>query len=73
MIGISMPQVEGPAIRHFFNGLPEGPRQAVCDRLAHCIRCRRKLGAFATAWAVRGRQRYANSRSFTRIKAVDNL
>jgi hypothetical protein len=68
-----MPKVEGPAVRYFFNDLPEGPRQAVCDHLAHCIRCRRKLDAFTTAWAVRGRPWYANSRSFTRIETVDIL
>jgi hypothetical protein len=50
-----MPQVEVPAIHYFLNDLPEGLRQAMCDH------------TFTTAWAVRGRPWYANSRSFTRI------
>jgi hypothetical protein len=44
-------------IRYFFNDLPEGLRQAMCAHLAHCIRCRRKLDAFTTAWAAEGQRR----------------
>jgi hypothetical protein len=54
---LSCEAVGRDSIRYFLNDLPEGLRQAMRDHFAHCIRCRRKLDAFTTAWAAEGQRR----------------
>jgi hypothetical protein len=48
---VSCRDVDGEAIRYFFNGLPKERRDEVQTHLAQCPRCRRKLDLFAHLWA----------------------
>jgi len=48
---VSCRDVDGEAIRYFFNGLPKERRGAVQTHLAQCPQCRRKLDLFARLWA----------------------
>jgi hypothetical protein len=42
--------VDGEALRYFFNGLPKERREDIRTHLARCRRCRRKLKVFARVW-----------------------
>jgi hypothetical protein len=47
---VSCREVDGEAIRYFFNGLSKERRENVRTHLAQCSRCRRKLEVFARLW-----------------------
>ena len=48
--------VDRQAIRYFFNGLTKQRSENIRNHLVACVRCRRKLEAFAKIWFLNGRR-----------------